>query len=285
MLLLRLLPERVAHALGSTLGWLGGVVFRVRRDVVDGNLGRAFPGLSERRRARIAVASYRHLGREAVATFRASREGRDAILRRTEVRGLEPLRRAVEEGRGAIIVTGHLGNWEIGGSSIAVRGLPVDAVAFRQRNRLFDRDLVRSRRRLGMEIIRIGAAPREVLRSLHRDRVPALVADQNVRRGGVFVDFFGTPAATARGPAVFSLRSGAPLFLGVALRVGVPGGRTVPARYEVHLEEISFERSGRLDEDVRRLTAAHTAALERWVRRFPEQYFWVHKRWKTRPDA
>jgi KDO2-lipid IV(A) lauroyltransferase len=247
---------------------------------VEENLALALPHLSPGEREALVRSSYRHLGREAVATLRTAWESAEDVRRRTEVHGLEGVERALAEGRGAIIVTGHLGNWEVGGASVAARGLPVDAVAFRQRNRLFDQELVRSRRRLGMEVVRVGHAPREVIRSLRAGRVPALVADQNVRRGGVFVDFFGLPASTARGPAVFSLRTGAPIFVGVALREG----DGAPARYQVHLEEVDIEPSGDLDDDVLRLTAAHTAILERWVRHAPEQYFWVHKRWKTRPE-
>lgn len=282
--LLRALPERWADGLGSALGRFAGSVLRVRRDVVDDNLARAFPDLGAGERVRLAAASYRHLGREAVATFRSYGSPED-VRSRTRVHGLPALREALERGRGAIAVTGHLGNWEVGGAAVAARGVPVDAVAFRQRNRLFDRELVEGRRRLGLRVIRRGDAPREVLHSLDEGRVPALVGDQDAGRRGVFVEFFGSGASTARGAAVFSLRTGAPLFLGVALRAGSPGRPDVPARYHVHLEEVAFERSGDLEDDVRRLTAAHTAALERWVRRAPEQYFWVHKRWKTRPPA
>jgi KDO2-lipid IV(A) lauroyltransferase len=111
-------------------------------------------------------------------------------------------------------------------------------------------------------------------------RVAALVADQNARRGGIFVDFFGVPAATFRGPALFAVRTGAPLFVAVALRTS-----RHPQRYRVVLQEVTATRSGDPERDVARLTAAHTADLERWVRSAPEQYFWQHKRWKTRPSA
>jgi len=107
-----------------------------------------------------------------------------------------------------------------------------------------------------------------------------VVADQDARERGVFVDFLGTPASTARGPALFALRTGAPVFLGLCL--AVPGA---PGRYRCELEEIRFERTGDLDEDVRRLTAAHAAALAERVRREPEQYFWQHRRWRTPPPA
>lgn len=276
---LGVLPETMALGLGEVLGWIAGVVLRMRRDVVNDNLARAFPDASRAWRRRVAVASYRHLGREAVATFRLGRADRDVLRGATEVEGLANLEAALAGGRGALVVTGHLGNWELGGAAVAVRGVPVDAVALVQANRLFDEDLARTRARLGMRMIQRGAAPREVLRSLARGRVAALVADQNARRAGVFVDFFGRPASTFRGPALLSLRARAPLFLGVALRVS-----RHPQRYRIVLEEVTAERSGDADADVRALTAAHTRALETWVRAAPDQYFWQHKRWKTRPQ-
>lgn len=277
---LRLLPEAAALGLGEALGWVAGAVLRVRRSVVDDNLARAFPDRDARWRARTARASYRHLGRESVAMFRLGSRTRGWVMEATEVEGLDALRRGVEAGRGAIVVTGHLGSWEMGGASLAVRGFPVDAVALAQANPLFDGDLVATRERLGMAVIRRGNASREVLRSLRRARVPALVADQNARTAPLFVDFFGVPAATFRGPALFALRSGAPLVVGICLRAS-----RHPQRYRVVLEEVSVPPSGDLDRDVRRLTEAWVGVLERWVRVAPDQYFWQHKRWKTRPVA
>jgi len=278
--LLGVLPERVAIAVGGALGWCAGSVFRVRRRVVDENLARAFPDRDEVWRRRVATASYRHLGREAVATFRFSRESAEDVVARTEVVGFDRLERAIAGGTGAIVVTGHLGNWEMGGSALAARGIPVDAVAVRQRNRLFDAELLESRARLGMRVIPRGAAARDVFLSLRRGRCPALVADQDAGRRGLFINFFGVPASTARGPAVFALRTGAPIFLGVAL--AVPGRRH---GYRIELHEVAFEREGDAGADVERLTAAHTALLERWVRTAPEQYFWQHRRWKRTPGA
>jgi KDO2-lipid IV(A) lauroyltransferase len=166
----------------------------------------------------------------------------------------------------------------MGAAAVAARGVPVDAVVQVQRNARFDRDLTEARRNLGINVMSKQSAPRGVLASLRKGRLAALVADQNVLRAGVFVDFFGTPAATAKGPALFSLRTGAPLWAGVALRE--PGVR---ARYRVVLRPVEAELTGDAEEDVRRLTQAHTALLEAWVREAPEQYFWQHKRWKTRP--
>ncbi len=274
------LPERVAHGLGAALGWTAGVLLRIRRREVDAHLALAFPRETPSWRRRVARASYVHLGREAVALFRMAGLDAEAVRARTTVEGLDALRSALAEGTGAVVVTGHLGNWEIGGAAVAARGIGVDAVAKGMANRRFDRDLVATRERLGLEVVGMEEAPRRLLRTLRAGRVAALVADQNFHRGGIFVPFFGKQAATAKGPALFALRTGAPLFLGVALRED-----GWPARYRVELRRVEVERTGELEEDVRRLTRAHVDALEAEVRAHPEQYFWQHKRWKTRPSA
>jgi KDO2-lipid IV(A) lauroyltransferase len=274
------IPTRVALGVGEGLGWLAGVVLRMRRDVVDENLARAFPERSSGWRRRVAVQSYRHLGREAVATFRMVGSSAEAVRSMTDCDGVDAIRSSLDEGRGVVVASAHLGNWEMGSVAVATRGIPIDAVVHRQRNRRFDDDLRETRGRLGVGIISRDVAPRRVLESLRRGRLVALVADQNVAGSGIFVDFFGVPASTARGPAVFALRTGAPLYVGVVVR-----SQKNPPRYKVVFRPIDVARSGELEEDVRRLTEAVTEAVEGFVREAPEQYFWVHRRWKTRPRA
>jgi len=276
--LVGVLPERVAISLSGLLGSLAGDVLRIRRTDVDRHLETAFPEATREWRRRVARASYRHLAREAVATFRLSSSTPEDVLQRTTVHGLPELKAALREGLGAIVITGHLGNWEIGGASLAARGIPIDAVVFPQNNPLFDRHLTGARARLGITSIPKADAGRLVLESLRKGRVTALVADQNVRTRSVFVDFFGVPAATAKGPAVFALRTGSPVFLAVALR---DSGR--PAHYRVLIEPVPVARTGSLSSDVLGLTRSHVVLLEAHVRGAPEQYFWLHRRWKTRP--
>ena len=277
---LRLLPERLALALGGALGWFAGAVVRIRRDVTDTNLARAFPDRDQRWRDRIALASYRNLGREALASFLFAGDTKRRVLERTpNPSGGERFLEALRGGRGAILLTGHLGNWELAGAAAAARGVPLAAVAVRQANRLFDDLLMRNRSRLGISIIKRGENPLEVVRTIRAGRVAGLVADQNVPRGGLFVDFLGTPASTARGPALLALRENVPLFLGSCVALaGEPG------RYRCELEEITCERTGDLQADVQRLTEAHVAALAERVRRHPGHYFWQHRRWRTGPQ-
>jgi KDO2-lipid IV(A) lauroyltransferase len=254
-------------------------MLRVRRRAVDENLARAFPEAPNSWRARVARASYAHLGREAVMLFRIGRWSAERLGDRVVFRsGLDELRAALGDGTGALLLTGHLGNWEVGGAAVAARGLPVDAVYKRMVNTGFELELLAERERLGLRMVETSAAPKRVLGALRAGRVVGMVADQNVAGSGVFVPFFGTLASTARGPAVFALRTGAPVFGGVAIRR--PGWRS---RYDVAIRRLPFVATGDLEADTHALLGAFARMLEEEVRAVPEQYFWQHRRWKTRP--
>jgi KDO2-lipid IV(A) lauroyltransferase len=221
-----------------------------------------------------------HLAREAVVFFRLGGWSRERVVERTCLAGLEGLHRALKDHGGVLLLTGHLGNWEVGGAALAARGVPMDVVAKGMANRRFQEALFQTREELGMRVVEMFEAPRQVLRSLRSDRLVAIVGDQNAHRNGVFVPFFGVEAATARGPATFALRTGVPVFVAFAIRR--PGwGQS----YDIRIEPLAVERSGDLEEDIRAFTAAYMGAVEAAVRRHPEQYFWQHKRWKNRPGG
>lgn len=276
--LVSIVPDRLALAMGDWLGWTAGVLLRVRRDVVEENLARAFPEESPSWRRRVARACYRHVGREGVATFMLANASPGRIREMTEIENLGELEAALADGTGLIMTTGHFGNWEMAGAALACRGLPIDAVVRIQNNPLFDGDLRETRGRLGLTLIPRDGAPKSILRSLRNGRLVALVADQNAR-AGLFVDFFGTPAATARGPAVLARRSGASLWCGVMTRVQV-----FPPRYRARFKRIDTSAEGSAgDDDVGPILQEIASAFEGWIREAPEQYFWQHKRWLTRP--
>jgi len=274
--LARGLPEPAAARLGAALGRLGYWPLGLRRRLVESHLRQAFPERDAAWVRATAAASYAHLGREAVAVLRLAGAPAAEIVARTELEGFERFRAAVEEGRGVVLVSGHLGNWELGAASLAARGIPLDVVVQRQANPLFERALARARAGLGLRVIDRGSAPRAALRALRQGRVVAFVADQDARGAGVFVPFFGRLASTHRGPAVLALRAGSPVFLGLMLRAE-------RGRYRGVLEELCADRSGELAAAAYRIVAAYTARLEAYVRAAPEQYFWHHRRWKTRP--
>jgi KDO2-lipid IV(A) lauroyltransferase len=270
------LGPAAADRLGSWAGDVAYHVLRVRRDVVEEQIRLAFPDRDAAWVRATAAACYRHLGREALAMLRLAGMTKAGIVERTCVEGIEQLERALAAARGAVVVTGHLGNWEIGAAALVARGIPIDGIAQMQRNPLVNRAILEARARLGLRVFDRRGAIRRSLEALREGRVPGFVADQDARRAGIFVPFFGRLASTSPGPALVAIRADVPLFMGIALRQ--PDGR-----YEVRLEEVETDRSGPRDAAVERLTAAFTARLEAAVREAPDQYFWLHRRWKTRP--
>lgn len=277
---LLILPERISLTLCGALGWFAREALQIRREDVDRHLAMAFPRSEHPWRVRIARKSYRHIVREAAMTLRFSKMGSEEVMRRTTIEGFESLQRVVGQGQGVVLISGHLGSWEIGGAALAARGIPMDVIAHPQRNPFVERYLGEIRERLDLSVIVKNEAARLVPRSLAAGRTVTFVADQNLQQRGVFVDFFGQLAATARGPALFALRRSTPIFFGLALRL--PGR---PSRYRVTLERISLPRASPIKKAVWELTQQHVLMLENSVRETPEQYFWHHRRWKTRPDS
>ena len=273
------LPERAADAFGRRMG-LAVHRLGIRRKVVESNLRLAFPEAGDEWIARTTRATYAHLGREAASMLRLSKLSPQAVVDRTIPVGWDELQNALSAGRGVMLVTGHFGNWEIAAATVAARGIPIAAIVRRQGNKLVDARLDQLRRNLGVETISQREAPTRVPRILRKNGVVGIVGDQDARRAGVFVPFFGRPASTHRGPALFALKLGAAVFACTARRL--PGGEV---RYEVAGTEVPVPRTGDLEADVATLTAELAARLEAAVRAAPEQYFWFHRRWKTSPQA
>ena len=273
------LPERAADAVGARIG---AAVYRlgIRRKAVEENLRLAFPEASKEWIDRTALAAYRHLGRESAAILRLSKLDRQAVIDRTVPVGWEDMEAALAEGKGVLLVTGHYGNWEVAAATVASRGVPIAAIVRRQGNLLVDARLDQLRRNLGVETISQRDALSRVPRILKKNGVVGIVGDQDARRSGVFVPFFGRPASTARGTALFALKLDAAVFSCVARRL--PGPKV---RYEVAGVRVPVVRTGDLEADVLALTAEMAARLEAEVRKAPEQYFWFHRRWKTKPPA
>lgn len=264
-----------AVSLGSALGSFTYSAIRFRRVLVEDQLRHAFPEKDAAWIRRIARESYRHLGREAIATMRLMHASRAEVLARTEAAGVDEFHRALNEGNGAIIMAGHVGNHEMAAAALAARDVPVDVVVQQQGNPLFNQGLNETRRRMGLGIMDRFESPRLAMKALRAGRAVAFAADQDAGRSGVFVPFFGRLASTHRGPALFAFKTGAPVFFGYCLRT--------PTGYTGGIERLEVDRNGPLDAVVYNLTAAFTARLEEVVRSAPDQYLWLHRRWKTRP--
>lgn len=279
LMMAAVLPRAVARGLGRVLGAMTWNVLRIRRTVSCQNVEASLGG-DPRRAARIASASYQFFGRAMMEFAAPGRLRPDALRRVVRVEGLEHLDETRRAGRGAILVTGHFGNWELLGAALAARGYPVYFLVGEQTNARVDRLINALRVRWGVGVIHRGSALRGVLRALRSGAFVAMLADQNVRHDGVFVEFFGRAASTTRGPARFAIHAGCPVIPGFIVPDVHAGGYR--ATIEPPLRPGSSEP---VDRAVFALTDRYTRRIEHWVRRYPDVYFWPHRRWKTRPPV
>jgi Kdo2-lipid IVA lauroyltransferase/acyltransferase len=267
-----------AAAIGEKLGLLGYRPLGIRKRVVERQIAAAFPELSPEGVKNLARESYRHLGRSSIETALLASIGKEGLLRLVEtVEGWEIIEEERSRGRGLVLVSGHMGNWELSGAYLAARGIPLDAIARGMANPLFDSWINKGREELGMTVVHDSEAVRRTPRSLRAGRAVGFIADQGVLGlASTFVPFFGRPAKTPRGAAVFALRFEVPVIFVVALRK--PNGR-----YRIVIERVEIAGTGDRDKDVDAIVARYTELLEKWVRVAPEQYFWQHRRWKRQP--
>jgi KDO2-lipid IV(A) lauroyltransferase len=272
------LPLPVALWAGRRLGDLLYAVLPRRRRLALANLARAYPAMPLAERRRLARRASQHLGMTLTELPRLLAAPLPATLARIRLEGAEHLQAAMTAHGRALILTAHLGNWEIlcathrltdYGLSIVVRPLDapwLDAVADRLR------------RRTGVEVIDKRGALRPVLDALRRGRMVGILMDQNAaRREGVFVDFFGQPASTSRSIAVLALRTGAPIVPIFAYR-SADGDHRVVIRPALPAPTANDPEAA-----VAELTARCTAEIECAIREAPEQWLWSHDRWRTRP--
>ena len=180
--------------------------------------------------------------------------------------------------KGAILYSGHFGNFEWLGHALALQGLPIWAIAKKQSNQKVDRFIMKLRERFGMKIVYTKQARAVCEQALKNKELVAIVFDQDARKRGVFVDFLGQPSSTAVGTAVLHLRTNAEIVLLIALRRDY-------AKFDVFAKIIEPPpRSGDLQQDILNITQKISSEFEVWVRKYPEQWFWMHRRWKTQPQ-
>jgi KDO2-lipid IV(A) lauroyltransferase len=279
--MLGVIPLWLALRLGELGALLVYLVDVPHRRVGMQNLALAFPERSLRERRRILRRSFLNLGRMAAELAHLPRLSPKRLREMVRFEDEEWWREAVtwERSTGVLVLSGHFGNWELLVFAQGMRGHPVHMVHRALANPLIDRWLNELRARAGTRMIRKSAGAGGVLQALHERALLVLPIDQNSTRGlGVFVDFFGVPASTNAGMARIALRMDAPIVPVFIVR----DGRGARHRVQV-LPILQVERTGDPDEDVRRNTERFTAVFEEMVRRHPDHWLWMHKRWKTRP--
>jgi KDO2-lipid IV(A) lauroyltransferase len=273
-LLLRLLPLRLVPLPGRLLGWFLFSVLRLERRQTLATLELAFGGeYAPAERERLAGQCYRHFGgviTEFLSLPRLSPRWMGAFITLVNPTLLDEERQA---GRGVILVSGHLGNWELMAAAIAARGLPISLYVGQQHNRTADAIINGIRRRMGEGTI----AKHSAMRGLKANEIVGLLPDQHYSRNRHFIRFFGRPSSSPPGPATLALHTGARLVFGESVRVGA-------FRYVARFSRIAVPPpSGNEELDLLRVSQAIADAVEKGVRRHPDQYFWMHRRWRQLP--
>jgi KDO2-lipid IV(A) lauroyltransferase len=259
---------------------LGEAAFRFwgyRRDVALAQLRQAFPDWDEAARRDVAARAYRQIATslfEFMAMDDLTPERIRELVDLDDPGILEPLRAS---GRGFIFTTGHFGNFELLGAALTAHGYPLQVVVRQQSNPHVDRLQNAIRARSGVQAIRADGSVRQLVKLLRGGGTAAMLPDVNAGLDGVFVEFLGAPASTPPGLAYFAWKMGCPIV--PVFLVRQPDGRHV-----AHVTP-AIEPDPAQDEAsaVLALTQAHTDRLAEFVRRHPDHWFWVHRRWKTQP--
>jgi KDO2-lipid IV(A) lauroyltransferase len=253
---------------------LGRLVYRLegrRRKLTLSNLAMAFPNKTEEERRVIAQAVFEHFGRLLCDFVRTDQRPDEELRSSITLDGFDSVKDMFPLGVGLLILTGHFGNWERIAHYMTIEGYPMSVVV-RDANDSELNDIVFSlRRAAGLEIIPRGNAARQVLTNLKKNRVIAMLPDQNSDEA--FLPFFGKPCGTVIGPGVLAHRSKAPVYFAFCYRTG-------PGTYRIRLvNKLASDEVAELSPE--EIMTNFNAALEKIVTEFPDQYLWMHDRWKT----
>lgn len=276
-----LMPRTIAHRAAGIVAWLGFHLARRQRNAGFHNLRMAMPELSAQEHHRILRGSFENLARLLVEFSHFSELNKGNISRFVIHDGLENYHEAVRRGRGIIFMTAHFGAWELSSFAQSIYGYPLKFVVRPIDNPKVDALITRYRTLGGNVPIQRRSAGRDILKALRNNQAVGILFDQNTTSDeGVFVDFFGIPAATTPAIATFALRTGAAVLPGFL--IWDEALHTHRLRFDPPVELIN---TGDLAHDVVQNTARFNKILERYVREYPDQWLWIHRRWKTRPDG
>lgn len=276
----RCTPRSALAPMGRALGRMTYQSMRRYRRVALSNLDRAYGDCMNREaRLRLAIESFEHLGVTLIEFFlRQPRITMEEVEREVRFEGQEHYEAAFARGKGVLLITAHYGNWEMMGPRLSRAGYQVNAVSRTADDPGMERMIEAIRTRCGLRQIPRRQAARQGLAALRRNEILAILLDQNTAEGGVFVPFYGYPASTATGPAVFALKTGAAIVPTFCLREA-DGTHTMKAWPPIYPQS-----TGDRNADIVRLTAEVTRIIELQIRERPELWCWLHNRWKLQPD-
>ncbi len=274
-LFVRLFSFQNVQRLGSGFGAFIFSVIGPRKKLILDNLRHAFPEKTEAEIMVIAKASFQNLLTAYFEILYLDKLTAEQIQQYISFPEKEKMKSYLKSGKGLIVLTGHYGSWELCALAVSVHVPEKYTIVVQKQRNPFVNDFISSMRsRFGSKLVLMERALRDSLRALSNNEIVALIADQSGPESGIYANFFGRPASTHQGPAVFQLRSGAPMIMLMLVREGL-------SKFKIELEEIDTTNlTGTNEAKMVELTQRHVSVLEKYIRLHPEQWLWMHKRWK-----
>lgn len=268
------LPYSLSVSLGATLGAILWVASKKKVDAAERRCVRALQvGITEARK--IVRGSYINLGR-SVAEFVSMSKMKDALADLVELHGEEHLQKAFDRGKGVILLSGHLGNWELGAAAIAARGYPMNVIGADQRDERITNLIIRNREKCGVKTVSKGFDIKSAIQCLRRGEVLAILVDQDVRNKGVVVPFLGLPASTPYGPAKIALKLQCSLLPVFMIRRGTS------FRHDFHILPSPWKNGyPEPEEDMETSMSVCNNFIGEWIRKCPDQWMWLYPRWAS----
>jgi lauroyl/myristoyl acyltransferase len=267
------LPLKLCYKIAIVISDVRAIFAPQDRRQVQGNLKAIFPEKSDKEIREIRIRMFRNFAKYLVDFFRFSIIDKEYISEHIQLQNLDYFDQVLKDGRGAIAVTAHLGNWELGGIMIALLGYPFWAVALVHKDKRVNAFFNAQRESKGMRVIPFGRAARQCLQVLAKNEILALAGDRDFTGKGVIVDFFGRPTLLPVGPAVFAQKTKAPIIPGFMVR-------NKDDTFTLKMERpIEFLSSGNDQDDVLALVKQYKVIIEDYIRKYPDQWYMFRKFW------
>nr|MBU1328879.1 mitochondrial fission ELM1 family protein [Candidatus Omnitrophota bacterium] len=272
------IPLRPALWMGRRIGDSVYHANLKRRMIAYANLKAAFPEKSSRDLKRINKAHFENLGMNVIELLKLPFMAKDYLRCHVKLENVDSVKSSLEQGKGVIVLTAHFGNWEIASLVASLSGYTMSVFAREQKYERLNNLLNQFRQSTGCKVITKGFSIKDIIKTLNNNGIIAMLSDQDAGANGVFVNFFNRPASTARGIITFGSRTGAKILPSFIWRVGV----------DKHIaragDPFKFVNTGDKEKDVKVNLQRITDILEDYIRKFPEQWLWAHKRWKSTPQ-
>jgi len=273
--LVRSVSRKRSNAIAASLGTVGYNLLKFRRQLVFQNLSLTFPEKSHSEIDAIARQVYRNQAENLIEVLRLPMiQSANDAAELIDVDGAHVLAKTRDQNKGGVLVSAHFGNWELLGMCTGLLMAPLTIVVKPLKNREIDTTINAWRTMHGNRIIYDGQALREGLRALRNGEILTILGDQSDPSGSFFTEFLGRRTSVYLGPAYFALKAEVPLFVGMCRRIG-------NGRYIVESEEVDMSGLGTAKADIEELARRSTKAVERFIYRYPEEWLWLHNRWKN----